>query len=322
MTAQKVLVTGATGFVGEALVFRLLLGKRFVPVAATRSVTRCQGLCSVTNFNLSGPLLLPELHGASVVVHTAARVHVMKESASDALAEYRKANVAGTLELARHAAKSGVKRFIFLSTIKVNGEATVKGRPFKADDVPSPIDPYAISKFEAEEGLKKLAAETDMEVVIIRPPLIYGPGVKANFLSMLQWLARGVPLPFGSIYNQRSLVSIENLLDLIITCIDHPAAANQTFLVSDGADLSTTQLLKCLAGALGVKARLVAIPEWLILLAGTMLRKQSVASRICSSLQVDIAKNREILNWTPVMNVGTSLRRTAEFFMINHVKAL
>jgi nucleoside-diphosphate-sugar epimerase len=185
-----------------------------------------------------------------VVVHAAARVHVMHETATDALSEYRRMNVEGTLDLARRAVEAGVKRFVFISSIKVNGDTTARGVPFKADDEPGPSDPYGVSKFEAEEALKALARETGLEVVIIRPPLVYGPGVKANFRNMLNWLSKGVPLPLGSITNRRSLVSIGNLVDFIVTCIDHPRAANQTFLVSDGEDLSTTQLLRRLGNAL------------------------------------------------------------------------
>jgi nucleoside-diphosphate-sugar epimerase len=246
-----------------------------------------------------------------VVVHAAARVHVMNEIASDALAEFRKVNVEGTLRLAKRAAESGVKRFIFISSIKVNGESTLPGKPFKADDTPAPVDPYGISKHEAEQALRQLARETGMEVVIIRPPLVYGPGVKANFLSMLRWLNKGIPLPLGAIRNQRSLVAIGNLVDLIITCIDHPAAANQTFLVSDGQDLSTTQLLRRLGNALGKKARLLPLPEWLLVAAAAVLRKQSVAQRICGSLQVDISKNRELLGWMPPINMDEAMRQTA-----------
>lgn len=315
MNAPKVLITGASGLVGEALVFRLLLDKRFEPVATARGATRLHGLCSVVPFDLTTEQVLPVLDQIQVVVHAAARVHVMNETADDALLEFRKVNVQGTLRLARSAAEAGVKRFVFISSIKVNGESTVLGQPFKADDEPCPSDPYAISKREAEQALWQLGSETGMEIVIIRPPLVYGPGVKANFLSMLNWLEKGIPLPLGAIKNQRSLVALGNLVDLIVVCIDHPAAANQVFLASDGEDVSTTRLLKCLAHALDKKACLLPLPQWLLSLGASLLGKQAVASRVLGSLQIDISKNRELLGWTPPISLARAMRQTADHYL-------
>lgn len=320
MTSPKVLVTGASGFVGEALVFRLLEDKKFSPIAAARGATRLHGLCPVVPFDLTHAKVLPALDDVQVVIHAAARVHVMNETAGDALAEFRKVNVEGTLKLAQCAVASGVKRFIFISSIKVNGESTLPGKPFKADDHPNPLDPYAVSKYEAEEALKQLGHDTGMEVVIIRPPLVYGPGVKANFLNMMSWLNRGMPLPLGSIRNQRSLVAIGNLVSLVVTCIDHPAAANQIFLVSDGSDLSTTQLLRRLSTALGKPGLLLPFPEWLLTLAASILGKQAIVERIYGSLQVDISKNRELLGWTPPINMDTAMRQTAGHFLEKQTK--
>jgi nucleoside-diphosphate-sugar epimerase len=256
------------------------------------------------------------LAGVSVVIHCAARVHVMNEEATEPLAEFRRVNVAGTLRLARQAAEAGVRRFLFVSSIKVNGEHSQPGRPFTADQHPAPGDPYGVSKCEAETGLRALSQETGMEVVIIRPPLVYGPGVKANFLAMMRWLWRGVPLPLGGITdNRRSLVFLDNLVDLIVTCIDHPAAANQTFLVSDDEDLSTTALLRRMAAALGRPARLVPVPVGLITLGARMIGRPGVAQRLCGSLQVDIGKTKELLDWSPPVSVGEGLRRTAEHWL-------
>lgn len=315
MNDTKVLVTGASGFVGGAVVDRLMRERRFIPVAAGRSATMLNGLCAVVPFDLLDTQSALTLDGIKVVIHAAARVHVMNETASDALTEFRRANVDGTLKLARRAADAGVARFIFISTIKVNGESTALGKPFKADDRPSPADPYGVSKHEAEEALKELGRETGMEVVIVRPPLVYGPGVKANFLSMLNWLNKGIPLPLGAINNLRSLVAIDNLVDLITICIDHPKAANQTFLVSDGDDLSTTLLLQRLATALGKKARLLPLPEGVLKLFASIVGKQAVAQRICGSLQVDISKNHDLLGWTPPVNMDEALRQTAGYYL-------
>ncbi|WP_454868832.1 UDP-glucose 4-epimerase family protein [Pseudomonas farris] len=311
MNAPKILVTGASGFVGEAVVFRLLLDRKFIPIAAARGATRLNGLCAVVPFELTEKAL-PDLRGVQVVIHAAARVHVMNETAIDALAEFRKVNVEGTLRLAQRAAESGVGRFIFISSIKVNGESTVLGKPFKANDFPAPADPYGVSKYEAEEALKQLSLDTGMEIVIIRPPLVYGPGVKANFLSMMRWLERGVPLPLGAIKNRRSLVAIGNLVDLINVCISHPEAAGNVFLVSDGEDLSTSQLLRRMADALGVKPRLLSIPYWVLNLGASLIGRRDLAQRLCGSLQVDINKARDILGWLPVISVDEALRHTAE----------
>jgi UDP-glucose 4-epimerase len=235
----------------------------------------------------------------------------MQEATADPLEEFRRVNVQGTLNLARQAAAAGVRRFVFVSSIKVNGEATQLGRPFTADDAPAPLDSYGVSKMEAEQGLREIALQTGMEVVIIRPSLVYGPSVKANFAAMMRWLKRGVPLPLGAIHNQRSLVSLDNLVGLIVTCLTHPAAANQTFLVSDGEDASTTELLRRMGQAMGHPARLIPVPTSWLKLAAAMVGKRDVAQRLCGSLQVDISKTRELLGWAPPVSLDEGLRRAA-----------
>ncbi|MDE3740179.1 SDR family oxidoreductase [Pseudomonas resinovorans] len=314
---KKALLTGCTGFVGRPLLARLSTDG-FSVVACSRapisdlpaSTTNAlvSTIDSVTDWQAA-------LAGVEVVIHSAARVHVMNDQSSDPLADFRKVNVEGTLNLARQAAEARVRRFIFISSIKVNGEGTPVGTPYTADAQPAPADPYGISKMEAEQGLRAIAAETGMEVVIIRPTLVYGPGVKANFLSMMRWLHKGVPLPFGAIHNRRSLVALDNLVDLIVTCIDHPAAANQTFLVSDGEDLSTTELLRRMGTALGKPARLLPVPSWVLESGAAMLGKKALSQRLCGSLQVDISKTRELLGWEPPVSVDTALRKTAENFL-------
>lgn len=310
-----ILLTGVTGFVGSALARRLVQDGKAGVFAAVRRAG-CEVPDGVQCLQVGD--LLPDtdwrsaLANKSVVVHLAARVHVMHDKVADPLAEYRRVNVRGTLNLAQQAAGAGVRRFVFISSIKVNGELTEMGHPFHADDAPAPLDPYGVSKMEAEQGLREIASRTGMEVVIIRPPLVYGPGVKANFQLMMQWLQRGIPLPLGAINNRRSLVALDNLVDLILTCIYHPAAANQTFLVSDGEDLSTSQLLKRMGVALGRPARLIPISAGLLRLGAALVGKPAVAQRLCGSLQVDISKTRELLDWAPPVGVDEGLRKTAE----------
>lgn len=307
---EGILVTGASGFVGGQLIRRLA----DQPSIAVRGAVRATpagdhpGLIAVGEIN--GDTDWSEaLQGQRIVVHTAARAHIMDDMAADPLAEFRSVNVTGTLKLARQAAAAGVGRFVFISSIKVNGEQTPLDACFMADDVPAPEDPYGISKWEAEQGLRELASETGMEVVIIRPPLIYGPGVKGNFASMIKLVGRGLPLPLGAVHNKRSLVALDNLVDLIITCIDHPGAANETFLVSDGEDLSTTQLLQGVAEAMGKPSRLIPVPASLLQFGATLLGKKAVAQRLLGSLQADISHTQKCLNWTPPLTVKQGLQR-------------
>ncbi|WP_070886308.1 UDP-glucose 4-epimerase family protein [Pseudomonas argentinensis] len=314
---MRVLLTGATGFVGRGLLKRLSTQGGLQLRAAVRRQESAfpESVTVVQVADLRGDTDWRQaLEGVEAVIHSAARVHVMDDQAKDPLAEFRAVNVAGTLNLARQAVSAGVKRFVFISSIKVNGEGTASGKPYTADDTPMPVDPYGISKLEAEQGLQALSQETGMEVVIIRPVLVYGPGVKANFRSMMSWLRKGIPLPLGATGNKRSLVAVDNLVDLIATCIDHPAAANQTFLVSDGEDLSTTQLLQRMGKALGRPARLLPVPASLLQAGAAMLGKRAIAQRLCGSLQVDIGKTRELLGWAPPVSVDDALRKTARAF--------
>ena len=310
-----ILVTGATGFVGKAVVRHLLAenASRRVIVAVRRDNQQWPDkvLPRMTGDLEPSTDWSHALEGVSAVVHCAARVHVMADTAANPLDEFRRVNVQGTLNLARQAAAGGVRRFVFVSSIKVNGEASQPGHPFTADDVPAPLDNYGVSKMEAENGLREIAGQTGMEVVIIRPPLVYGPEVKANFAAMMRWLRRGIPLPLGAIHNQRSLVALDNLVDLIVTCLTHPAAANETFLVSDGEDVSTTELLRRMGQAMGRPARLIPVPASWLKLAATLVGKQDVAQRLCGSLQVDIVKTRRLLGWTPPLSLDEGLRRAA-----------
>lgn len=316
MNLQKVLVTGANGFVGQAVCGEAAARGFFVYGMTRSSCDFRDGIENVVvgsiDDSTSWQGLLPV---CQIVVHVAARVHVMADKVENPLDEFRRVNVHGTLNLARQAAAVGVRRFVFISSIKVNGETTRLGFPFFADEIPAPLDPYGISKMEAEQGLRDIAAQTGMEVVIIRPPLVYGPGVKANFQIMMRWLARGVPLPLGAIHNRRSMVALGNLVDLIVTCIDHPAAANQTFLVSDGEDLSTTQLLQRLGRALGKPARLVPVPAMLLKAGAALVGKPAIAQRLCGSLQVDISKTQQLLGWVPPLSIDEGLKRAAEGYL-------
>lgn len=308
-----ILVTGATGFVGRALCAALIKsGPIRIAIRQPADEAQTAGF-EVVRGELSATAdWSAAMNGIEAVVHCAARVHVMNDDAPDPLAEFRRINVEGSLQLARQAAAAGVRRFVFLSSIKVNGEQTEPGRPFTADQVPAPVDPYGVSKMEAEAGLRGLASETGMEVVIIRPPLVYGPAVKGNFLAMMRGLWRGIPLPLGAVTaNRRSLVALDNLVDLIVTCIDHPAAANQTFLVSDAEDLSTAALLRRMGQALGRPARLLPVPVGVLRLGATLLGRPGIAQRLCGSLEVDIDKTRNLLAWSPPLGVDEGLRRTA-----------
>ena len=317
MTQQKTYaITGATGFVGSAVLERLAAQSGVEIKALVRRVgVKLPGNAVAVqvgeDFLLEGD---QPLEGVDVLVHCAARVHIMSDASSDPLSEYRSVNVAGTLKLAELAARSGVRRFIFISSIKVNGEGTAPGKPYTADDMPAPVDAYGISKMEAEQRLMLLGNATGMEIVIIRPVLVYGPGVKANFRSMMSWLNKGVPLPLGAIPNQRSLVALDNLVDLVVTCLDHAAAANQTFLVSDDDDMSTTELLKRMGEALQTPVRLIPVPAWLLLRGAALLGRKDVARRLCGSLQVDIRKTRSLLGWTPPLTVAQALSKTARSF--------
>ncbi len=309
---NKILLTGASGFVGSALLARLSDQELFLPVPVFRDTETAQVTATAIRVTDLIDLRAEQITGCSVVIHCAARVHVMQDGALDPLAEFRKVNFEGTLKLAGQAAEAGVGRFIFISSIKVNGESTPLGLPYRADALPAPEDFYGISKLEAEQGLVRLGADTGMEVVIVRPPLVYGPGVKGNFASMIRLVERGLPLPLGSIHNKRSLLGIDNLVDLIIRCIDHPAAANQIFLASDGEDLSTTELVRGVATAMGLPARLIPVPAGFLQLGATLLGKKAIAERLLGSLQVDISKTCEVLDWKPTYTVEEGLRRYFE----------
>ncbi|QDG71389.1 UDP-glucose 4-epimerase family protein [Janthinobacterium tructae] len=311
-----ILVTGGTGFVGASVLCRLAEdgGTHALRAAVRRSdATVPYGIEKVLVDALTANTdWTAALSGVTAVVHCAARVHIMDDTAQHPLDEFRRVNVQGTLTLARQAAAAGVQRFIFVSSIKVNGEMTEAGALFTADDVPAPVDAYGVSKLEAEQGLRELEAQTGMEVVIIRPPLVYGQGVKANFAAMMRWLARGVPLPLGAIPNQRSLVALDNMVDLMVTCLRHTNAAGQTFLVSDGQDTSTTELLQRMAQAMGRRAHLIPVPASMLKLGAKLIGKSDVAQRLCGSLQVDIEKTRRVLGWTPPLTLDQGLQKAAK----------
>ncbi len=259
------------------------------------------------------------LRDVNVVIHLAARTHVLDDLSADPLAEYRRVNVLGTTALARQAAVSGVRRLVFLSSIKVNGEST-QGAPFEEGDLPAPEDAYGISKLEAEQALEQIAKTTGLETVILRPPLVYGAQVKGNFLRMLGAVARGLPLPLASVNNRRSLIYVGNLVDAIITCIGTPAAAGKTYLVSDGEDISTPALIGKLAAAMGKPARLLPCPTGLLMLGAAMLGKRAAAARLTGSLRVDSSRIRRALGWQPRYTLDQGLTATAQWYHQTHSK--
>ncbi len=316
LISERILVTGASGFVGSALCKRLAAEGLQVRRALRKLPTLDVAADAVATGDLSANQdWALALTGVACVVHAAARVHVMNDTESDPLAAFRAANVTGTLNLARQAAAAGVTRFVFISSIKVNGERTTPGRPFRASDEPEPLDPYGLSKMEAEQGLRTLAADTGMELVIVRPPLVYGPGVRANFRQMLTAIRRGLPLPLASIDNRRSMVGLDNLVDLLLTCTRHPDAPGHVFLASDGDDVSTPELLRRVGTALGRPARLLPMPPALLRLLATVAGRKDMAQRLCESLQVDISDTCQVLEWTPPRSMAYELEATARAYL-------
>ena len=308
---MQVLITGANGFVGRALCAELLRCGHTVRGALRRKEGRAlmEGVDPVMVGTINADTdWKAALASCNVIVHLAARVHVMDDTASDPLAAFREVNAEGTLNLARQAARSGVKRFVFISTVKVNGEG--RDARYRETDATAPEDAYAISKWEAEQGLRQIERETGMEVVILRPPLVYGPGVKANFQRLLQVVRRGWPLPLGAIQNRRSLLYLGNFVDAIRLCVEHPAAAGQTFLLDDGEPVSTPDLIRALARAMGRPARLLAVPVGMLEFAGALLGKRAAVARLTGSLWVDGSVIRTRLGWTPPFSMAAGLAAT------------
>lgn len=317
-----VLLTGATGFVGSHLMNHLKAFPQVVLRVSSRSKiheSSKEQLVVLPPSDLSADVdWTSALESCDVVIHTAARVHVMHETMADPLAEFLRVNVEGTLNLARQAAEQGVKRFIFLSSVKVNGEATFNQNKFLASDIPSPEDAYGISKFSAEQGLMTLAKKTGMEVVIIRPPLVYGPGVKGNLNRLILWVNKGWPLPFALIHNKRSFVSVYNLISLILCCIDHPNAVNQIFLVSDGQDISTPELLKIVGRAVNRPLRLLSFPVVILRVLSKLLGRKSDFDRLNGCLQLDITKTCEQLGWEPIACMQDTLASMISGLKVNN----
>ncbi|MEZ9833499.1 UDP-glucose 4-epimerase family protein [Vibrio breoganii] len=311
---MRIFVTGASGFVGSRF-YKLGKDSGFQVLGhsktsqsngvegwISRSIDSCADWSSV-------------LDEVDCVVHCAARVHQMNESEETESSLYQETNVLGTLNLARQAADAGVKRFVFLSSIKVNGESTISNTSFKPELVARPNDAYGASKWDAEQGLRKIAKETGLEVVIIRPPLVYGPGVKANFLSLLKWVDKAAPLPLGAISNHRSMVFVDNLVSLMIECCTSSHAVNQTFLVSDDHDVSTTGLLKEVAFAMERPYRMLPIPQRWIKLATRFLGKRQVGERLCSNLQLDISHTKQQLGWAPPVSFSDGIEKTVDDYL-------
>lgn len=313
----RVLITGASGFVGSALTLELARRGRYT---LRGTYQRPVDLVGVNGIEPSCGVLSPDmnwtqaLHSVDTVIHTAAKVHHMARVTTAIKDDYRRVNVEGTASLAQQAAQLGVRRFIFVSSIKVNGERTSKEKGFTERDAAAPTDDYGKSKLDCERALFDISSAYPMEVVVIRPPLIYGPHVSGNFLSLLKLVASRVPLPLSAIDNRRSFMAIDNLVDLLIACIDHPKAANQVFLASDGQDMSTPELVSRIGGTMGLSIRLFSVPPVLLTGAAMALGKYSVAQRLCESLRIDISKTKEVLGWKPCINLDEGLRRAVDAF--------
>ena len=307
---MKILVTGANGFVGGRLCHELS-SRRIDFVGAARvagnGLLAIGDLSQDTNWSVA-------LNGVSAVVHLAARVHVMDETEADPLQAFLKVNVDAAVHLARQAAAAGVKRFVFVSSVKVNGEATTRA-PFSESDRPAPEDAYGVSKYRAELALAEVAEASGLELVIVRPPLVYGPGVKANFLNLMRAVYKGLPLPLGAVHNARSMVALDNLVDFLITAATHEKAAGRTFLISDDHDIGTAELARELASAMHRRARLIPVPAPLLQLLGKVSGKSAFIDRLTGSLQVDVTQARETLSWHPRVSVREGIERTVAHFL-------
>lgn len=326
MSLNRVVVTGANGFIGQHVCRQLLESGKEVTACVRETadasvLQRLSGplrICRMPSLGLESDLS-PILRNAEAVIHLAARVHVMRETAGDPLLEFRKVNVEGTGNLASIALRNGVRRFIYLSSVKVNGEVTDESA-FFADDAPDYCDPYGQSKWEAEERLRQITTGTSMEWVIVRPPLVYGPGVRGNFLALMKGISRGIPFPLGSVNNSRTLLSVYNLSDLLCVLVDHPAAGNNRFLAGDSEEISTPDLVRRLAKALHRSARIFRCPESLLFGAAALFQRQAAMQRLCSSLVLDCGKTTQMLGWRPPVDLDTGLNRTAEWFLLKEQK--
>lgn len=315
---EKFLITGANGFVGSRLC--QVLENRTIPFTPCVRRLGKSGQYTVAPFengNLSEEInWQPALDGCDVVIHLAARVHVMKEGKNDSEPAYRAANVGATMRLAEQAAEEGIRRFVYVSSIKVNGERTL-GQPFSSDDMPAPEDAYGRSKLEAERALAAWSERTGVELVIVRPPLVYGPGVKANFARLMQAVKAGLPLPLGGIHNARSMIGLDNLVDFLLLCATHPAAANSTWLVSDNQDVSTSELIRLIASAMHKPARLLPVPASLLAAGASALGRRPAAGRLLDSLQVDISPALNRLGWKPPLSLEAGIERAVAPLLVS-----